>query len=85
MVSDAQWTIQIANGRIVYIDGATLDPTYMGDGDLSNLVYTVSYVNEALYELPSTGSFGIYVPMFSGVVMMMAAAFILMTAKRREA
>ena len=50
----------------------------------ANGLFEVVVYNTVLYELPSTGGLGIYVPMMSGVIMMMAAAFILMNNKRKE-
>ena len=84
MLSTETWTIEMVNGRIINVSGKTLSEdetpiTISGDS-----VYVISFVNQALYELPSTGGLGIYVPMVGGVLMMMAAVMILMNNKRRE-
>ena len=44
--------------------------------------YTLSVLNEALYELPSTGGSGIYRYMISGVLLMLAGVLILYNNKR---
>ncbi|MBR5794568.1 MAG: Cna B-type domain-containing protein, partial [Erysipelotrichaceae bacterium] len=82
MLSEAEWNIQMVNGLIVKVDGADTALVEMINANREIEAYTMSFVNEALYELPSTGGLGIYVPMMSGVIMMMAAAFILMNNKR---
>ena len=43
--------------------------------------FILSILNEALYDLPSTGGNGIYVYMIGGVALMMAAMFILYKMK----
>lgn len=84
MLSEAEWNIQMVNGLIIKVNGADASLVEKINGNLEIEAYTMSFVNEALYELPSTGGLGIYVPMMSGVIMMMAAAFILMNNKRKE-
>lgn len=84
MVSGAKWNVQMANGLIIKVEGTDTPLVDLLDDNLEFKAYTMSFENEALYELPSTGGFGIYVPMTGGVIMMMAAAFILMNNRRRE-
>ena len=77
-VSTETWEITYLNGVVTVKDIVATNLIKDVNG------VTIYFDNTPLYELPSTGGLGIYVPMIGGVIMMMAAALILMSNKRRE-
>lgn len=77
MIRETGWEVVFENGLLKTVDKKAVS------GDAENGV-VIQLENTAAYELPSTGGFGIYVPMMSGVILMMAAAMIFMKNKRRE-
>lgn len=83
-LSSDTWTIEMVGGKIVNVTDMPLVADQTPTTISGDSVYAINFLNKAVYELPSTGGFGIYVPMMSGVIMMMAAAFILMNNKRKE-
>ncbi len=70
------WTVVFENGLLKTVDGNAVS------GTAENGV-VIQLENTAVYELPSTGGFGIYIPMIGGVVLMMAAVMIFVKGKRK--
>ena len=66
-----QITVEDASGKI--------EVTPTTENGRPNYAYT--FLNEALYELPSTGGAGIFGYMISGVLLMMAGVLILYRRK----
>lgn len=80
-----------ANVWTVTVERAGAIPTItLGDESINAIVsedgnmYTFSFENEAIYDLPSTGSAGIYWYMIGGVLLMFAATLILYKNRRKE-
>ena len=83
VLSDEKWTIKIE------YRGAL--PTITSDGknielikNEENQIYECVFVNEMLYNLPSTGGPGIYWYTFSGTLLMAGAALIVYRQKRKR-
>ena len=88
-LSDEYWTIVMKDGAPESIvsstqDDLTLMPTDKTEGGKKIKLYTLYFENEALYELPSTGGHGIYSTMLSGFALMLGAAYVWFTSRRKE-
>lgn len=82
--SEKEWILTFNNGKL---DAAALEEQIAGDEDFivlnsENNVHEISIYNVRLYSLPSTGGKGIYLYMFSGILLM--AGGLLMTYKNRR-
>lgn len=81
VLSNTSWTIKLEYKNIQVNDGK-VKPTdsskKMQDG---NVIYEYTFLNEAVYELPSTGGIGIHWYMVSGTLMMMLGILILYKRK----
>lgn len=82
--SEKQWTLTFNNGKL---DAVALAEQIKTDEKFIVLntkddVHEISIYNARLYELPSTGGKGIYLYMFSGILLM--AGGLLMTYKNRR-
>ena len=77
-LSTERWNIEVKDGVLV----VPKDKINFSNGQ--NGVYTVYFENTALYELPSTGSSGIYWYMIAGMIMMMIATAITYKNRREE-
>ncbi len=78
-IEDSAPTVtKIVNGKAVSL---TSDEMSL---DQKTLEYTFVFENTPIYELPSTGGFGIYVYMLGGVMLMTFATFVLYKNRRKE-
>lgn len=82
--SEKQWTLTFNNGKL---DAVALAEQIKTDEKFIVLntkddVHEISIYNARLYELPSTGGKGIYLYMFSGILLMVGG--LLMTYKNRR-
>ncbi|MEY8508926.1 fibro-slime domain-containing protein [Lachnospiraceae bacterium 42-17] len=96
MLSGVEWIITVT--KIENEEGSTtkaavtlndnkktpVEPINVSNDINGELVFEYAFLDEVLYELPSTGGFGIYWYMFSGILLMLAAALITYRNKRRE-
>lgn len=90
MLSAEEWIVVVGEyGRATIKknnpEHTTIPPTdNVGKDPNGELVFEYVYVNEALYELPSTGGPGTYWYMFSGVLLLAVTALITYRNKRKE-
>ena len=68
----------------IFIKNTPVEPINVSNDINGELVFEYAFLDEVLYELPSTGGFGIYWYMFSGILLMLAAALITYRNKRKE-
>lgn len=90
MLSAEEWIVVVGEyGRATIKknnpEHTAIPPTdNVGKDPNGELVFEYVYVNEALYELPSTGGPGTYLYMFSGVLLLAVTALITYRNKRKE-
>lgn len=96
LLSDVKWIVTVS--KIAGEENSTIratitlndtnktpvKPVYVDHDRDGELIFEYAFLNEVLYELPSTGGSGIYWYMFSGVLLMAAASLITYRNKRRE-
>lgn len=78
-----EWTVVIDQTSISIKDGDK-ELSVASTNEDGTVSYTITIANDAVYELPSTGGFGIYWYMIAGTVMMMAATAITYKNRREE-
>ena len=79
------WEITIKNGVPTSVVKTNSDGSTNNDqGNYVDGILTFYYVNEALYDLPSAGSSGIFGYMMGGTLLLMAGTLILYKMKRKE-
>lgn len=79
-VSEDVWTVvidKVGAIPIISLGEDEISARISQDGKL----YTFTFENDALCDLPSTGGFGIYVPMVSGMLLMLASTLLLLKNK----
>lgn len=95
LLSDVKWIVTVS--KIVGEENSTIratitlndtnktpvKPVDVGHDQDGELIFEYAFLNEVLYELPSTGGSGIYWHMFSGILLMSAAALITYRNKHR--
>ncbi len=81
--SDITWTIVVSGFQVESIMSSTGDSVTPKPGVVGE-VQIYQFKNEALYNLPSSGSSGIFWYLMSGTLFIMAASFILYKTKRKE-
>lgn len=85
--SEEQWTVVISyKGALPEItaNSGTSEEVKKELQESSNGIYECVFLNEALYELPSTGGEGIYWYSIGGTLLMMAGALILYRNKNKK-
>ncbi len=86
-ISTEEWIIKVGGyGRatITKKDGSPIKPNTITESGSVELMFEYFFLDEALYELPSTGGPGTYWYMFSGVLLLAVTALITYRNKRKE-
>ena len=83
LLSTKEWTVEITRAAISVKDGNT-EIAVSGRDEDGTVTYTITITNDPLYELPSTGGHGIYTTMLSGFALMLGAAYVWFTSRRKE-
>lgn len=86
-LSTEEWIIKVGElGRatITKKDGSPIEPNTMIDFENGEVIFEYIFLDELLYELPSTGGPGTYWYMFSGVLLLAVTALITYRNKRKE-
>ncbi len=80
MRSNEKWKITLAYGSIT-VEGSSGEIQVTPTTENGRQKYEYTFLNEAIYELPSTGGAGIFGYMISGVLLMMAGVLVLYKRK----